>query len=104
MAGWKDRLFAATSNNDLLTRPADGDDAPWRRIGHAIDVVAMTSDAHMLYCVTKDGILWRRDPAAENIDWTRVDFASEVIAIAAHSKRLFGATRDNKLLLRGLGS
>jgi hypothetical protein len=122
MTSYQDRLYAATRDNSLWVRRISEQDEGWTRIGHANEVVAMTSNHYpdgssMLYIITRNGKVWKRQPVDYNEDWQHVDRLAiqagfnqsqiaappELVGIAATAEdRLYAATRANTLHVRYL--
>jgi uncharacterized protein (TIGR02145 family) len=94
------RLFCATSDNRLWTRPTVLQDAAWQSIGHANHVVAMAAVTARLFCATSDNRLWVRNPVLLDVGWQHIGHANQVVAMTAIDGKLFCATSDNKLWAR----
>jgi hypothetical protein len=97
-------LFAATNGNDLMYQGFGGlsSGAPWFRVGHAIDVLAMTNLNGRLFAATSDQRLWSRLPVQEEIDWAEIGSTPPLSALAGSAGRLWAATADNRLVCRRL--
>lgn len=75
-------------------------DTDWLDIGHAADVVAMTSLDGILFAATGNGVLWSRSAIASDIPWTNIGPAVDVVGLAALDGQLFCATTQQRLLTR----
>ena len=100
MAALNDKLFAATSDNQLWWRDPVGTNVSWDPIGHANNVVAMAALNDKLFAATSDNQLWWRDPVGTNVSWDPIGHANNVVAMAALNDKLFAATSDNQLWWR----
>lgn len=104
MASWRDRLFAATSNDLLWWRPTTPDAAgvvvPWRSMGHATGVCGLAVCDGTLYAATTDGKLWRRGMHGYDRRWAHIGHAQQVAAMTAMEGRLFAATTNDLLWRR----
>lgn len=69
----------------------------WRRIGHAVGVVAMAALGDKLFNATSDNRLWVRDAVEKDVPWQDVGHAKDVVAMAGVGSRLFAATKQNRL-------
>lgn len=104
MTAWNGKLFAATWDNQLRWRKADGVDLAWTSIGHAYDVRGMAALDGMLINATQDGRLWRRDPNKIDVFWEAFAQAHQVVAMTGTRigtvDKLFAVTVDGKLWWR----
>jgi len=74
-------FFAATRYNQLIARPNLLIGANWRPIGHANNVVAMTTVYDHFWAATSDNKLWIRRVVMHDVPWQHVGHANNVIAM-----------------------
>jgi hypothetical protein len=96
MTALTNKLFCATSDNQLWARDPVLSNVNWQAIGHANNVVAMAALEGRLFCATKDNRIWARDPVLSNVNWQDIGEADNIVAMAAMHGRIFAATKDNK--------
>ncbi len=97
-------LFAATHGNDLMYQgfASLSPGASWSRVGHAINVVAMTNLNGRLFAATSDQRLWSRLPVLHEINWEPIGPTPPLTALAGHRGRLWAGTTANQLVYRQL--
>jgi hypothetical protein len=76
------------------------DDAEWRHIGQANEVVGMAAMHGKLYSATRYNALWVREPVPRDVRWQALGHANRVAALAGADGKLFGVTTDHKLWMR----
>jgi len=100
LAATSQRLYAATSANQLWTRPVSYAGVDWILIGHANAVMALAAGNARLFAVTTDGQLWARDFVDRDQNWRPIGTGATAISVTESLGLLFALTPDGRLLRR----
>jgi len=95
------QLFAATKKDQLWVCDPFSPTVSWEHIGHAQQVVVMTSLNEKLLVVTQDNKLWMRDVIYRDISWEPItrfpEYIRPIAMVALDEERILISTRDSKI-------
>lgn len=98
IAAYKDKIFAVTGDNELLSGTVQDEEISWELTGEVPAISGLTVMDNVLYVINSQGRLLHGEPGKDKISLKRLRQSDRLSAVVSYDKTLYAVNREGILL------